>query len=128
MLLWSAVVGCFTGDGHVVGMAFLHTGIRDADELGIVKVLDGGSTAVAHATAKSTDELVDDFLNGAFVRHTASDALGHKFLRILDISLEVAVLRATFHGFEPTHATIALELTSVVDDGVTRTFLCTSNE
>ena len=32
------------------------------------------------------------------------------------------------HGLERTHTTVALELTTVVDDGVTRALLCTGYE
>ena len=48
-LLRTAVVRSFTRDGYIVRMAFQHTGIGDAGELGIVQLLNVGSAAVAHA-------------------------------------------------------------------------------
>ena len=50
-LLTARVVGSFAGDGDVVWVTLLHTGVRDAREFGVVQRLNGGSTAVAHARA-----------------------------------------------------------------------------
>ena len=50
-LLTARVVGSFAGDGDVVRVTFLHTGVRNAGEFGVVQRLNGGSTAVAHARA-----------------------------------------------------------------------------
>ena len=105
-----------------MGMALLHAGVGDADELGVVQVLDGCGSAVAHAASESADELIDDFLDGALVGDSPGNAFGHELLGVLDVSLEVAVLRAALHGFEGAHAAVALELTSVVDDGVAWAF------
>lgn len=50
-LLTARIVGSFAGDGDVVRVTLLHTGVRDAREFGVVQRLNGGSTAVAHARA-----------------------------------------------------------------------------
>ena len=108
-------------------VAFVHAGVGDTGEFGLVELIDSGGTTVTHAGAQATDHLIDDLLNGALVRHTASDALGHQFLHLLRVTLEVTVLRTVFlfHGFERAHTTVALELTAVVDNRVARTLLGT---
>ena len=62
-LLTARVVGSFAGDGDIVRVTFLHTGVRDAGEFGVVQSLNGGSTTVAHARAKPAHELVDHLLH-----------------------------------------------------------------
>ena len=97
-------------------MALVNTGIGNAGELGIMQLLDSRSTAVAHTRTQTTNHLVDNLLNGSFVRHTTSDSLWNKFLDILGVGLEVTILRTMLHSLERTHTTIALELTSVIDN------------
>ena len=106
-------------------MAFHDAGIGDAHELGVVQVVDGGGAAIAHARAQPARHLVDNLLHRALVRHAAGNALGHQFLGILGVALEVAVLRAVLllHGLQGAHAPVALELTTVIYNGVARTFL-----
>src|SRR3954470_14565191 len=69
--LLNMVVGSLAGDDHVVDVGFAQTGIRDADETGIVlEFLDGSAAQIAHAGAQSTDKLV----NHRFQRPTVGDA------------------------------------------------------
>ena len=73
-------------------MTLIHTSIGDTGELRIVQLLDGGGTTVAHTGAQTTYHLIDHLLNGTLVRYTTGDTLGHQFLHVLGISLEIAVL------------------------------------
>ena len=109
-------------------MTLVDTGIGDTGKLRLMQLLDGGSTAIAHTGTQSTDHLIDDFLHGSLVRHATGNALWNEFLDILRICLEIAVLRAMFHSLQRTHATIALKLTTIVDDSVARTLLGTGNQ
>ena len=72
-------------------MALEYTCIGDAGELSVVQTFNVSSTAIAHASAQTTDELVDNLLNGTLVRYTAGDTLRHKLLGITDIVLEITV-------------------------------------
>ena len=45
------VVRGFGSDGDVVRVAFVDTGVGDAGEFGLVKLIDGGGTTVTHAGA-----------------------------------------------------------------------------
>ena len=58
-------------------VALIDTGIGNTRKLGIVELVDVGSSAVAHAGAETTSELLDNLLNGALVRHATSNTLGH---------------------------------------------------
>ena len=108
-------------------MALKYSGIGNAGELGVVQLLDVGSTAISHTRAKSTNKLVDNLLNSSLVRHTSGDSLRHELLHVLGVALVVAILRTILllHGLERTHTAVALELTSVEDYRLTRTFLST---
>ena len=111
-------------------MTLVDTSIGDTGELGVVELFDGSGTTVAHTRAQTTYHLIDHLLHRSLVRHTASDALGHQFLHLLGVALEVTVLRTVLllHGLERTHTTIRLELTTVVDDRIARTLLGTCHE
>ena len=109
-------------------VTLLHTGVRDAGEFGVVQRLNGGSTAVAHARAKTAHELVDHLLHTTFEGNATGDAFGHQLLHTLHTALEIAVFRAVFHGFERAHATISLELTTVEYDGFAGAFLASGHE
>ena len=61
-------------------------GTRDAHELRLLERFDRRRAAVAHRLAHTTDELVDHDCDGALVRDTALDALGHELVDILDIA------------------------------------------
>src|SRR5574344_2579259 len=111
-------------------MTLKHSGVGDAGELGLMQLLDVGSSAISHTRAKSTDQLIDNLLNSSLVGHTSGDSLWHELLHVLCVALEIAVLRAVLllHGLERTHTAVALKLTSVEDDGLTRALLCTGNK
>ena len=114
----SRIVGSFAGDGDVVRMALGAAGIGDADELGLLQVLDGAAARVAHAGLQAANHLVEHFAEGAFVGHAAHNAFGHKLLGVGLLVLEVAVLRAALHGLERAHAAVGLELAAFEDDGL----------
>ena len=129
-LFGTAIVRRLAGDGNVMRMTLQDTGIGNTGKLGIVQTLDSGSATVAHARTQTADELVNHLLDSALLRYTASDTLGYQFLRVGSITLKVAVLRTVLllHGLKRAHTAVALELTPVKDDGITRTFLGTGYE
>ena len=109
-------------------MALVDTGIGDTGELSIMQSLDGCGTTITHTRTQTTNHLIDHLLYGSLIRHTSCDTLWNKLLHILSVCLEVTVLRTVLHCLEGSHTTIALELTSVVDDGIARTLLRTCHE
>ena len=74
-----------------VGLA--QTGTGDADELCSFHIVDRRRAAVAHRLAEAADELMEDRGEGPLVGHAALDPLGDEFLDILDVALEIAILR-----------------------------------
>src|SRR5436190_21667030 len=78
---------------HPVRVALAESRAGDADELRVLHLLDRRGTAVAHRLAQPADELVEYVRDRALVRHTALDPLRDQLVDVLDIALEVAVLR-----------------------------------
>ena len=85
----------------------------------MMQFLDVVSSAVAHTATQTTHHLIDDLLYGALVGNTSGDAFGNQLLGLLDTSLEIAVGTALLHGLQRAHSAVCLELTSVVEDGLT---------
>src|SRR5580698_110044 len=87
-----AVIGRFLGDGHIVHMAFAHTGVGDAHEFGPgAHDLDGAAAGVAHRRAQAAGQLVQDGNETALVGDAALDALRHELLQLRRGILEVPV-------------------------------------
>src|SRR5262249_6947252 len=117
------IVGRLLGDRHVVRVALLEPGGRDPDEAGLLlHLIDRRRAAVAHRLPEAADELVEHRLGGPLVGHASLDSLRDELLDILDIALEIAVLRepAGFHRAERTHAPILLVALALGDDDVAR--------
>src|SRR5262245_36116512 len=89
----ATIVGRFLRDRHVVRVALAEPRRRDADELRVLHLLDRRRAAVAHRLADAADELVQDRPERPLVRDAALDPLGDELLNVLDVALEVAVLR-----------------------------------
>ena len=51
VLLRSAIIRSFTGNSNIMGMTFQYASIGDAHKLGMMQVVDGGGTTIAHALA-----------------------------------------------------------------------------
>src|SRR5690348_15327135 len=68
---------------------------------------------------------MDDVLQRALVRGAALDPLGDQLLDVLDVALEVAILReaARLHGPERTHAAVLLEALTLDENHVARRLL-----
>ena len=75
ILFSSGVVGSFFGDGYVVGMAFRHSACRDAGKLRLFEFGEVFRSAVTHTGTKSSDKLVDGFLDVSFVGNPSQYAL-----------------------------------------------------
>src|SRR5262245_12832954 len=91
--LATPVVGRVLRDHDVVGMALAETGAGDAPERGLLQRVDRRRAAVAHRLAEAADELVQERRELALVRHASLDALRHELVDVLDVALEVPVLR-----------------------------------
>ena len=86
VLFRARVVRCLACDGDVVRVTLHDAGISNAHELCIVQVLYILCSAVAHTRTQTADELINDFLNGAFVRYAAGNAFGNQFLGFLRVA------------------------------------------
>src|SRR5512134_676952 len=106
-------------DGDAVRMALLEAGRRDAGEARRrLHLLDRGRAAVAHRLAETADDLVDDRRERPFVRNAALDPLRDELVDVLDVALEVAILRerARLHRAERAHPAVLLEALALRDD------------
>src|SRR5262249_3841923 len=115
-------------DVHVVDVALLEPGRRDAHELGVAaEVGERAGPEVAHAGAQAADELLHDERQRALVWDAALDALGHELhAELVDlVVLEVAVAAslALAHRLERPHAAIELVRPSLVENRLARALL-----
>src|SRR5215831_12604872 len=107
-------------DRHVVRMRLAQPGAGDAHEPRVVQLRDRRRAAVAHGLAQAADQLMQDRRQRALVRHASLDPLGHELVDVLDVALEVAVLRerARAHRAERAHAAVLLEPLALMQDDV----------
>ena len=78
--LLDAVVRGFFGDDDVVDVAFAEAGERYTQETGVVlQFSDRAATAVAHASAQASYELITHFGKRSLVWHPAFDAFWNQF-------------------------------------------------
>src|SRR5438132_8459769 len=98
-------------DRDVVRVRLTEAGGGDPHELGPFHVLDRRGAAVAHRLPQPTDQLVEDRLQRPFVGDSPLDSLGDELLDVLDVPLEVPVLREPprTHCTERAHAAVLLE-------------------
>src|SRR5215218_1479730 len=89
----AAVIRRVLRDRDVVRVRLAQAGAGDADEARTLERLDRGRAAVAHCLAEAADDLVQHPRERPLVGDTALDPLGHELLDVLDVALEVAVLR-----------------------------------
>src|SRR5689334_1098769 len=108
-------------DRHVMRVRLAEARAGDAHEARVLHRLDRGRAAVPHRLAESADELVDDGGERPLVADAALDPLRDQLLGILDVPLEVAILReAAAHGAEGRHAAVLLEALALDDDHLPR--------
>src|SRR5581483_1861560 len=107
----ASVIGRVLRDRDVVRVRLAQPRAGDPYELRALHRVDRGRAAVAHRLAEAADDLVQHGADRALVRHARLDALGHELLDVLDVALEVTVLRvaARLHRAERAHAAIRLE-------------------
>src|SRR6266581_1979194 len=98
---------------------------RDAHEARLLQRVDRRRAAVAHRLPQAADDLVNDALERSLVGHPALDPLGHELVDVLDVALEVAVLRvaARLHRPDRAHAAVLLVALAVRKDDVARSFV-----
>src|SRR6059058_849085 len=82
-------------DRHVVRMRLPQPRGRDAHELRALHVLDRRRAAIPHRLPQPADELVQDRAERPLVGNATLDPFGHELLDVLDVALEVPVLRKT---------------------------------
>src|SRR5579859_6033264 len=118
----AAIVRRLFRDHHVVGMRLAQARTGDAHEPRCLHLVDRRRPAVAHRLADTADELVDDGRERALVRNATLDPLRHELVDVLDVVLEVAVLRvaARAHRAERAHAAVLLEALALVHDHFAR--------
>src|SRR5947208_17112607 len=116
--LMPSVVGSVRDGRHPVRVALAEPGAGNADELRVLHLLDRGGAAVAHRLAQASDKLVENVRDGPLVRHPALDAFGDQLVDVLDVTLEVTVLRvpARLHRAERAHTSILLEALPARED------------
>src|SRR5262249_6921455 len=116
----AAIVRRFLRDRHVVRVRLAEPGRRDADEPRVLHRVDRLGAAVAHRLSHPADELVDDAAQRPLVGDAPLDALGDEQVDVLDVALEVPVLRerARLHRPERAHAAVLLEPLALEQDHV----------
>src|SRR5262249_38842213 len=118
----AAVIRRVLRDRDVVRVRLAQPRPGDADEARVLHRVDRLGAAVAHGLAQAADDLVDDALEPALVRHSALDTLRHEFLDVLDVALEVPVLAepARLHRAQRAHAAVLLVTLALAPDHVAR--------
>src|SRR4051794_27384224 len=114
----AAIVRRLFRDRHVVRVRLPQARAGDADEARVLQLVDRRGAAVAHRLPEAADELVDDRRERALVRDAALDPLGDELLHVLDVALEVAVLRERprAHRAERAHPAVFLEALALRED------------
>src|SRR5215211_5376535 len=109
-------------DRDVVRVRLAQPRAGDAHEARLLEVADRRSAAVAHGLADAADQLVEDRGEAALVWHAALDPLGDELVDVLDVALEVAVLRerARAHGAEGAHPAVLLVALALGQHHLTR--------
>src|SRR6266540_4438696 len=124
------IVGRLLRDRHVVRMRLAQPRGGDAHELGLLQLRKRRRAAVAHRLPQPADELIEDVPHRALVRDAPLDALGDHPVDVLDVALEVAVLRepARLHRADRAHAAVLLEALALVHHDVAGALLRTCEE
>src|SRR5882724_1239981 len=84
---------------------------------------DCSAAAIAHSGAQSSDQLVDERSEWAFVWNSSFDALGYELGHLELARLAVAVAAAFFHGRERAHAAVALERAALKQNYLARALI-----
>src|SRR5512133_1248560 len=118
------VVRRFLRDDHVVDVALAQAGGGDADELRLgAKLADVPAADVAHPAPEPAHELEEDHPDRSLVGHAPLDPLGDELVGVLDVGLEVAVLRPLLHRADGAHAPVGLVAAPLVEDHLARRLL-----
>src|SRR5438067_6184172 len=121
----AAVIRRVLRDRDVVRVRLAQPRTRDAHEARLLQRVDRRRAAVAHRLAQAADDLVNDALERSLVGHPALDPLGHELVDVLDVALEVAVLRvaARLHRPDRAHAPVLLVALAMREDDVARSLV-----
>src|SRR2546430_2895330 len=114
----AAIVRRLFRDRHVVRMRFAQARRSDAHEARALHLLERRGAAVPHRLPQSSDQLVQDGRERPLVEDATFDALRDELLDVLDVALEVAVLRERprLHGADRAHAAVLLVPLALMDD------------
>src|ERR671913_29307 len=112
-------------DRHVVRVRLAQARPRDPHERRVLQLADRGRAAVAHGLPEAADELVEHVPHRALVRDAALDPLRNHLLHVLDVTLEVAVLRKPtgLHRTDRAHAAVFLVALALAHHDVARALL-----
>src|SRR5690348_5071960 len=105
------IVGCLLGDADIVHVALAHPGAGDPQEQRAgAHVGDIATAGIAHGSAQSAGELVQDGDHASLVGYAPLHALRHELLELRRGILEVTIRRAVAlrHRSEGAHAAIGL--------------------
>src|SRR4030088_451583 len=118
----AAIVRGLFRNRHVVRMRFAQPRRRDSHEARALHLVDRRRSAVAHRLPQAADELMQYRRQRSLVRNAPLDPLGDELVDILDVTLEVPVLRerAGLHRADRAHAAVLLVPLTLVDDDLTR--------
>src|SRR5262249_30038174 len=106
------------GDDHVVHVALAETLRRDANESrALLQLADRTRADVAHAGAKTSDELIENRRERAAIRNASLDAFRNELL-VRRARLAVAIFAALLHRAERAHASIHFVRATLVENHV----------
>src|SRR3990170_2428772 len=124
--LFRSIVRSFLRNRHVVHVALAHAGRGNANQPRVaLQRRDVLAAAIAHAGPQTTDELIDEPRDAAFVRHAALDAFRHELVgaagRVqIEFVLEIPIAAATAHGADRPHAAVLLETAALIQNQLAR--------
>src|SRR6266705_5537978 len=121
---FNPIIRCFFGDDHVVNVALAQARRCDPNESRLLMELgDRSAAAIAHSGAQSSNQLVDERSERAFVWDSSFDALGYELGHLELACLAITVAAAFFHRRERAHAAVALERAALEQDYLARAFI-----
>src|SRR5436190_22529406 len=107
-------------DRHIVRVRLAVACRRDSHESSALQLADRAGAAVPHRLPKAADELVEDGSEWPLVQNATLDSFGNELLDVLDVALEIPVLRkpARAHRADRAHTSVLLEALTLRQDDI----------